>query len=161
MDIRSANLPCVSFRLSTPSVSFRCPFVYIHVHRRLKLGLIHRLYSLSTYDESPKDPPRFMRWLFRIDCMDYFWYLLTMICIQRPSYSSEPKHALHLTASQRERNSNPTPVTLYRLFVCFTTALFGLTKAATTYSGYPGAANWIDWTSGVIITLMYVRVFPI
>lgn len=114
---------------------------------------------MSTYDETSKDPPPLLQWLFTIDCMDYIWRLFSLLRIPRPSYSSEPEQTPRLYAYERNHTKNGTPVTLYRLFVCFTTTFFGLTKATITYLGYSADANWVDWTLGVALTSMYVRPF--
>lgn len=121
----------------------------------------YSLYFMSAYDESPtKDPPAFLKWLFRVDCMDYVWQSLSFLSISRPPYSSDPRPTQRSARSSDDPGtSSQTPLTLYRFMVCITTACFGLTKAALTYFGYPAAANWIDWTLGVIITTGYVLQF--
>ncbi|KAF5327260.1 hypothetical protein D9619_003933 [Psilocybe cf. subviscida] len=110
------------------------------------------LHSMSTYDESPKDPPPLLGWLFTIDCVDYIWRLLSLLRIPCPSYSSVPEPMARLNVHGREHTRNVIPVTLHRLFVSFITAVFGLTKATMTYSGYSVGANWVDWTLGVVVT---------
>ncbi|KAF5327258.1 hypothetical protein D9619_003935 [Psilocybe cf. subviscida] len=111
------------------------------------------LHTMSTYDESPKEPPPLLGWMFTVDCIDYVWRFLSFLHISRPSYSSAPQAVPHLIAqSEKDHTANAVPVTLYRLCVCFTTVSFGLTKAALVYFGFSTGANWVDWTLGVVGT---------
>ncbi|KAF8956145.1 hypothetical protein BDZ97DRAFT_202382 [Flammula alnicola] len=97
----------------------------------------------GTYEsKSYHELPWYLSWLFRTDCMDTFWRLLEFFSIERPRYAFDEcseDHSGHI-------------VTSYRLLVTGAAAMFGVTKASLSYSGFSSGSNWVDWCYGVVAT---------
>ncbi|KAF9480741.1 hypothetical protein BDN70DRAFT_877179 [Pholiota conissans] len=109
------------------------------------------LFNFGTYEDRPSHHiPNYLSWLFKPDCMDVVWWLISIIypSFTRPNYIST------------EARSDPETayvVTTYRLLVSTTVFTFGLLKASLTYSGISTGANWIEWILGVVITsILYI-----
>ncbi|KDR77685.1 hypothetical protein GALMADRAFT_138751 [Galerina marginata CBS 339.88] len=99
-------------------------------------------FAATSYDNE-FNPPRYCSWFFNFDCMDILWYLLALLSIRRPSYSSKELPV--------QSDTHP-PITLYRLVLSLTVASFGLFKAVLGYSGNSTAATWLDWCIATILT---------
>ncbi|KAF4613855.1 hypothetical protein D9613_007966 [Agrocybe pediades] len=87
-------------------------------------------------------------WIFRMDCMDLMWSILSRFGYRRPFYSSGEREIVP------EEGQGP-PVTLYRLTVSFSVLCFGMTKATLSYYGRSTSANWIDWALGAFFSSVF------
>lgn len=105
---------------------------------------------MDGYDSSDQaDRLHHLKWFFNADCMDIFWSFLKLFSVARPDYSSDERHPAESIGLEAEYPC----VTLYRLTVSATVIVVGLTKATLSYLGSSTAANWVDWTFGVVITI--------
>lgn len=107
-----------------------------------------RFFTVGSYD-SREDVPAHLHWLFKPDCMDPIWVLLTdHLSIKRPSYRSEEQvipEALYA--------GHPF-VTPYRVLVCAIVTVGGMSKAMLGYWGYSTAVTWIEWASAVPLAIV-------
>ncbi|KAF8972518.1 hypothetical protein BDZ97DRAFT_1781409 [Flammula alnicola] len=113
--------------------------------------VVFLVFFLTGPYESRKDIPRYLAWMFELDCMDAIWWLLdAALSIPRPRYMTEerPTEAIE---------TDSTIFTTYRLLTSATVTLFGMTKAGLSYWGLSTGANWVDWLLGVVATsILYI-----
>ncbi|KAF4614145.1 hypothetical protein D9613_007968 [Agrocybe pediades] len=103
-------------------------------------------YDLQTNDDTASHS--YWSWIFRTDCMEFLWSLLSRFGYRRPSYSSGERELVS------EVGEGPA-VTVYRLMVSFSVVCFGLTKATLSYCGRSTSANWIEWALGTFISAVF------
>jgi len=105
------------------------------------------LFSISAYDSREvEDVPHSLYWLFKLDCMDIVWNILSWFSVRRPDYTSAERPSIGVSYSEHP------PVSTYRLLVCGTVISFGMSKAMLGYCGHSGAVTWSEWTLAVPIT---------
>lgn len=136
MDIRCCDIP----RVSGAQL-----LIYMFDGRDSLLWRTVRLFFMNKFDDSPKEAPPTLAWLFHVDCMDYVWLCLNYLHLSRPVYE---------TAPYDRPSINKGTITIYRVSISLVTSVFGMTKAGLTYAGYSTSANWIDWAFGVVTTTM-------
>jgi len=102
------------------------------------------LFLLGWY-ETRSDIPKYLSWLFELDCLDLVWYLAVKLSIldQRPEYLST------------ERVELGAFVTSYRILFSTAVAFLGTIKATMCfYSNIPATtAIWFEWLlSGLVLS---------
>ncbi|KDR79350.1 hypothetical protein GALMADRAFT_137197 [Galerina marginata CBS 339.88] len=104
-------------------------------------------YIANTYD-TESHPPRYLSSFFTFDCMDILWNSLSLLSMPRPSYVSNELPSLPST-----KEGHP-PMTFYRIVLNLAVALFGMSKAALSYSRSSTPVTWLDWFIGTILAIV-------
>jgi hypothetical protein len=86
--------------------------------------------------ETRRDLPKYLSWMFELDCVDLVWYLAGKLSIQRPEYLS----------NERDLEFDPGAFfTLYRILVTVAVAFLGSLKTSFTQLSLVTDAIWVEW----------------
>ncbi|PPR03115.1 hypothetical protein CVT24_012418 [Panaeolus cyanescens] len=113
-------------------------------------------FLLSTYENDLRKDESATMWFFDYDCMNVCWKLVSLIGVEPPSYSTHERRSLILNLQDSSSPGTPM-ITNYHFLVSGIITVFGMAKAALSYSNMSHGATVLDWIYGVIITtLLYI-----